>query len=1590
MSDQIKIQSTDKGLHRDFNIGNQPDNSYRYALNSVNQTLEGDFGTLSNEGSNYEVCQLKEGYIPIGYIHIGNNVSVIFSCNGDVSEIGLMNEKETYTPLINTKVLNFSEKHPIRSVFRVRKNAERVIYFVDGLNKPRCINIDRLSNYYSTEYQEWLDVNNETNTFNNEKWSSLKFNLVKTYEELPVFNNAEVLQTGNIKAGSYSFGIIYVDEDLNSTNVITTSNPINIFNDNVINEFSNIRGSRNIQSALMGYTNTNKSIKLSIGNLDIKYPFYKVVILQANEMTGKVNKALVSELISNTESTYIYYGNDEQLEEIDLASVEIEKSDIDSVEFIEQIENRLILGKYKTKNIDFCDFQRYASKIKSHLTKKRVYLNSVKSNGNCKNPVTPFNSIGYLSGEVYSFGIVYIFKDGSVSPAYHIPGRNEKDIRPISNNFDDNFDYYETPDSKYPEIHICTDRKDYWGKDNYGESLTGNSKRFHKFPSRKSRNLPLYSKEKDSIEILNYHLSINIKLKEGKEYPVNVYTNDPLIISCIVEYTKENSETHNEHSIIITDETINKTINVSIYSGDTQLKSVNGDYGVINGEILKYINYFDISFEYSYSSEDILNPAYFSDIYGIRFDNIEIPHPDIVGYFIVRNERTESDKLIIDNALFGPLTAYTKESVQYKVFNKWVNACKGETVKGSVRDIDKNSLYFFAPEHQFNHNTLKFDHIDIQGYFDTVKMTSINNGEPPDTSDYDNRKYCVVVSDCMEGTSYNPEVHATADHDGFNLIIGYRNSTLSYHTLNINIDWSYDSDGNSTIKNVMYLDAASSKFYDGKTYYNACQDNKIGVIEFNEDTKLFNTSAERNIIFGDVNTRLYYGSLVVDNNTAYSNFIDRDYFKEHNNMISFKENGYGNTQDIYNGDAYVNANTVVASTYYGMKMANRKKKDKKCSGILGIALLVIGVVVTIFTAGAAIGVFGALSTASSIALSTLGAMALSAGASMYSAHLQLENLKKMIQEDYPNGLEDAINDRDISSHASNSYPYGCGLSNGTVSSDDSIAWFSDRLTDLFLESTVNTGLRTSLTSVGIDFINALNPIKRSAYNLADGTKVTTPTYVNMDGFDESEFRAYLTEKLTTIDADRGDGRLYRGYAHTEWYDVNPDHIRKNREKTFIHLPISYSCCNKDKDFSQKYNNRLLYSQQSFQEEQTDNYRIFLPNNYKDLEGECGPISGIWRFKDDLFIHTSEGLWKLPQNLQERVNSSLTTYIGTGEFFSISPRKIEDGTTSYGSQSDFSTVFTKGGIIFVNQNSSEIYYYNGQGIENISDKGMKTWFKENLPVNIKNQLYNLVEYEWSTNNPIIGSGIIAAFDPDLNRVLFTKKDYKFINENNFVGQLSLDSTSYKPNDIFIKEDVFYIVREVRYTDVPNISFDKFIENPNILITNVKLGDNVSDVEKVDDNYIEYTPVEDFTGNDIIKVTTDKHTYSDLEDDLIICVKDTSEVEGTFPYTSGDITTNNDYFYKETLVFPISESGTLSIVDKITVPHEIRIEYSTCQKFIINNYKEVWNKELNVTNTFYVNYETDINEIKIIIEVKWENPYDNLEYNKLISYDIDYDT
>ncbi len=1376
------IPEIEKGVFIDCDPLKQPKGTRRFTLNGIEEVIDGK-NKVSNEPSNYSCDSFTDGFYPIGNEYIGDDNSVVLLTDPlqGIDEIGIIDKDDKYKVLVHTGVLGLSITNQCDIIFRLRRGKERVIYWVDGNKLIRTFNLDRPHNFYNQVYKNYIKAGGNPDTYLTEKWDVNSFNLIKTYSQIPFFGTPEILESGNILPGSYNFAIQLVDDDLNPTTWITTSNTINIYNDTTINSYGRIRGSRNVTNDAQSFPRANKAIKLNIYNLDQSFPYYRIGIIRASNNTGDPDKVLVSDLYSTSDGNFVYTGNDENLKETSLESILIENEIIYAPKHIEQLENRLIVANTKGKGENWCDFQKYASKISTDLATKEVLLNNINSQPNVKNANSTFLYRGYMPGEVYSMGIVYVFDDMSLSPVYHIPGvsntNNTSLLKP-----------YELV-SSYLDIHNCS-TDNYWGLDSEGNGLVGNPIRHHRFPFRSEVSKPLVLRlEGTTTNITKYRLKLVISLNPAftpsPSYPDNGDSPpSPLLIPYRFNYQVLGAGSPTSFNGQLTKSIVDNAIEIVLYNDTIELDTIGLDYSelqTITGSLSDYQDNVNDRFIITETYESyVLSSSYNDDIaeiFGFNFSNIERPRADIIGFYIVRNQRNDDDRLIIDNAIVGPNT----KSQQYVSFGLLmpkqyynVNNCGRTASSGKTLEYDDKSFWFFNPEFEFLNKKLEFDELNIQGTYtqSTFDMPTIsdtegstcNGGSVPFAGIDTGGTRGVLIQDVQAGTSYDPSVNKkkNKDDDGFDLVIGYRNNNVVFSGTN-NVGTILPAK-----KRVIYLNAASYQNFDSLIYYNVSVDNKIGMYmsdETYDTTKLTNTD-------GSNKNALFYASMIKNNTTAYSNFINRPYYKEHNNPVLFQNLNIVNNFEVFNGDTQISGMNLVSSVFYDMVVADRPKKSKIWKIVVGAVLLVAGVLLAIPSAGVSLGLTAAGATA-------LSALAISYGVSLAMTGIKFEQYKSMIDTDYEKGLKDTVTDGGVYET----------IRDTIGREDDNIRWFADRVSHIYIESNVSFGLRSGLTSGVSDFTDAPQP------------------------YDEAEFRTYLIEKLTSLDRQQGSGRVYKGYAGAEVYDMNLDYMRFNKQKEFDHLAIEYDCCS---DYKEEYPLRRWFSEQSFQEEKIDNYRVFLPNNYSDMEGEHGEITSLYRLGNNLFVHTREALWQQPANLQERITDEIVSFIGTGAFLSIPPRKIiDDALGSGGTQHKWATIKTKNGVFSLSELESMIYIH-GEKI-NYLDKGVSRYFNENIVSFLVKQLYDNFGIVFKNdNNPANpnGVGYISTYDVRYERVLFTKRDYLLL-ENKLE---LLNIISYIPvvdNDIFyfnINNNTFYLG-----TTQINLDNTNYFENKSLTIS-----------------------------------------------------------------------------------------------------------------------------------------------------------------------------
>jgi hypothetical protein len=346
---------------------------------------------------------------------------------------------------------------------------------------------------------------------------------------------------------------------------------------------------------------------------------------------------------------------------------------------------------------------------------------------------------------------------------------------------------------------------------------------------------------------------------------------------------------------------------------------------------------------------------------------------------------------------------------------------------------------------------------------------------------------------------------------------------------------------------------------------------------------------------------------------------------------------------------------------------------------------------------------------------------------------------------------------------------------------------------------------SNLASLFTDFANfadnaqtpGTGPLPSNFYNLDyfEGTTkkydYVTDTASNYPGFfickdsyfylAASSIRDFFVESEVLLDfrkqADNIGNKFYDPYRYTnyqEMFDMNPEIMGKN---SFYQYDYSLSVSKLYNQYfslgsmqSRYYNpnvselcytyypNRIIYSLPQQDEAIKDSWFVYLINNYRTFKSQISGVkpinkSGIMiTFKNDSPV-MFQGVDTLNTDLGTKVT------IGDGGLFSQPGQAVANSDKAYeygASQNRLSVISTPVGIFYISQAAGKIFSY-GQGLQELSQQGMKWWFTLFLPYKLTVD-FPLYPYQ---DNPVAGIGCQSVFDNTNTILYFCKKDYQLI-------------------------------------------------------------------------------------------------------------------------------------------------------------------------------------------------------------------------------------
>lgn len=430
-----------KGLNTDSSPINQPEGSYRHAVNNILKDVDGGIGSLTSEPGNTLCFSVPVTQVIIGSIPLGNtNIVFLYddaTPGSEFLEIGVL-DNCVYTQSLVTTCTGYNRNSIIKGKAVINSDCEREIVFGDGINDDLLINLDRLEDYYSDAHQAFLDGGGTPGSFVGEEFNCNLFRLVPNYKPAYV-TSAETLDFGGtLELGSYWLALRYISNDGNRTNIFHRSNMAVVTADSINTNPNYIDGGYNVASGqtpeIGAVFPVNKSIRFNIENIDTTYDQIEPIIIKSVSGDGLTRTAyrLPAKDITQASMDYVYTGY--EIEQVPLEEVQTESVTYHRSQGIEIIGDRLVRGNVSEKYRDWSVFQAMANNINIYWDTELMGTpySSVLPSGSFssgqdttmyKTTNGTFSLKTMPTDEVVALGIMCVFKDGTKSPVFHIPGR---------------------------------------------------------------------------------------------------------------------------------------------------------------------------------------------------------------------------------------------------------------------------------------------------------------------------------------------------------------------------------------------------------------------------------------------------------------------------------------------------------------------------------------------------------------------------------------------------------------------------------------------------------------------------------------------------------------------------------------------------------------------------------------------------------------------------------------------------------------------------------------------------------------------------------------------------------------------------------------------------------------------------------------------------------------------------------------------------------------------------------------------------------------------------------------------------------------
>jgi hypothetical protein len=436
------------GLNLDSSIDQVGPGRLTYALNATVENFDASTINYQNEPGNELCLDFPAGYKLIGSHFIPEkkkNIFFLANPNTGDSEIGYMyNNDCQYQTLVNAPCLNFNINNPIPKVVHRITNCTTEIYWTDGVNPRRYLDIE------SIPYKLTAGTPSCSPVYGDE----LDCNQLKLQPDfsIPQLMITQIRTEGSLVAGTYQFAVQYADASGNElTSYYSITNPLPIA-DEIITTVN------------FNYS-VGKSIVVGVSNLDLtgQFQYFNLAVIKT------INNVRSAELIGTyniEEATkeITYTGADQTAIQLSIYDILEKFPYYDIAQDVTAVQDVIVWDNLTS--IDRINYQPIASQITLNWETHRI-----PATENYANELNAVDLRGYMRDEVYAFEIVFLLKNGKQTDGFHIPGRERGGNESFPDIPDTNDDFIGEPDYYIGDVGY----KSYWKVYNTGSVIAPSS-----------------------------------------------------------------------------------------------------------------------------------------------------------------------------------------------------------------------------------------------------------------------------------------------------------------------------------------------------------------------------------------------------------------------------------------------------------------------------------------------------------------------------------------------------------------------------------------------------------------------------------------------------------------------------------------------------------------------------------------------------------------------------------------------------------------------------------------------------------------------------------------------------------------------------------------------------------------------------------------------------------------------------------------------------------------------------------------------------------------------------------------------------------